>query len=130
MGHCIDVYLIHKSELREGKIDNIISDKDIDGIKWTEMKEGMLATTHIPKIREFGKGKTIAKISTDYFGGPGHQTAKLFVDNKKVYDESSEYQYCNPINDVLKRIGISRKDGNDEFDTIGLGSYRSNSDFK
>lgn len=131
MGHCIDVYLIRKSELRKEKIDNIISDEDMNKIKWTEMKEGILATTHIPNIREFGKDKTIAKISTDYFGGHGYQSAKLFINNEKVYDESDEQNWkLKPINDVLSKMGITPKDGMDEFDTIGLGSYRSNSHFK
>lgn len=131
MGHCIDVYLIRKSELRKEKIDNIISDEDMNKIKWTEMKEGILATTYIPNIREFGKDKTIAKVSTDYFGGSGNQAAKLFINNKKVYDESDELDWkLAPINSVLSQMGISRKDGMDEFDTIGLGSYRSNSDFE
>ncbi len=134
MGHCIDVYLINKSELRNGKIDSVISVNDIAGdnnIIWTELKEGILATPYIKNVREWGKGKTIAKISTDYFGGPGHQTAKLFIDNNKVYDASDEFEYKEaPINGVLKMIGVIAKPGSDEFDTIGLSRYRSNNDFK
>lgn len=131
MGHCISVYLMNKSELRDDKINTVLSkSKTHQDIKWTELKEGILATTHIPNIRDYGKDKTIASISTDYFGGPGHQSAKLFINNKKEYDKSSEYNYCNPINDVLKVMGVIKKLGNDEFDTIGLGNYRSNSDFE
>lgn len=125
MSHCISVYLINKSEVRNDKIESIIDDKSTK-IKWTELDENILATTYIPNIREYGKDKTIAKITTDYFGGFGEQTAKLFINNKRVYDgyESS------PINDVLKKMGVTRKAGMDEFDTIGLGKYRSNSDFE
>lgn len=133
MGHCINVYLMNKSEFRDEKISNIldISDSSNQNIKWTELKEGLVATTHIPNVRAFGKNKTIAKISTDYFGGSGHQEAKLFVDNKKEYDKSSEYDFnINPINDVLKMLGVSKKDGLDEFDTIGLSNFRSNEYFK
>jgi hypothetical protein len=130
MGHCISVYLIRKSELRDDKLSSILDDKNQIKVIWTELKEGILATPFIPDIKEFGKDKTISKISTDYFGGPGYQEANLYVNNKKEYDKSSESDYkLNPINDVLKLMGIIKKEGMDEFDTIGLGKYRSNRDF-
>jgi hypothetical protein len=128
--HCISIYLVRKSDLRDEKIDNILEDKSESKICWTEMNSDTLATTHIPNIKIFGKEKTIAKISTDYFGGSGSQTAKLFVDNKIEYEGDNEFVYdMSPINDVLKKMGIVRKDGMDEFDTIGLGNYRTNEDF-
>jgi len=121
---------MNKSELRDDKINSVLEDKNPNKIKWVELNENILATTHIPNVREYGKDKTIAKISTDYFGGSGHQEAKLFINNKKEYDKSSEFDWSiNPINDVLKSMGVVRKDGMDEFDTIGLSSYRTNSDF-
>jgi len=130
MGHCISVYLIKKEDLRDEKLSEVLDGKKQTKIVWTELKEGILATPFIPDIREFGKDKTISKISTDYFGGPGYQEAKLFVNNKKEYDKSSESDYkLNPINDILKLMGIIKKEGMDEFDTIGLGKYRSNRDF-
>jgi hypothetical protein len=130
MGHCISVYLIKKEDLRDEKLSEVLDGKKQTKIVWTELEEGILATPFIPDIREFGKDKTTALISTDYFGGPGYQEAKLFVNNKKVYDKSSESDYkLNPINDILKLMGIIKKEGMDEFDTIGLGKYRSNRDF-
>lgn len=130
MGHCISIYVVNKSELREDKINRVLSNESKSEIIWTELKENLLATTYIPNIREFGKDKTIGVISTDYFGGAGHQEAKLFVNNKKEYDESSEINYSvRPINDVLKMIGVVKKDRQDEFDTIGLSNFRSNRDF-
>ena len=131
MGHCVSVYLINKSELRNDKIDSVIGNKIIpDDIIWTELESGILATTYIPDVREYGKGKTIAKIETDYFGGAGEQSAKLFIDNKKVYDKDSGSSWKEePINIVLRMMGIVAKSGMDEFDTIGLGSYRHNGDF-
>jgi hypothetical protein len=112
------------------KIDNILEDKFENQIVWTEMGCDILATTHITNIKIFGKGKMIAKISTDYFGGFGSQRAKLFVNNKIEYEADDEYDYSlRPINEVLKKMGIVRKDGMDEFDTIGLGNYRTNEDF-
>ena len=101
---------MNKSDIRDEKISNILDNSSSQDIKWTELKEGIVATTHIPNVRAFGKNKTIAKISTDYFGGSGHQEAKLFVNNKKEYDESSEHDYMiNPINDVLQMLGVSKK---------------------
>ena len=123
---------MNKSELRNEKINSVLENKEkSEEIKWAELPEGILATTHIPNVREFGKDKTIAKISTDYFGGNGHQEAKLFVNNKKEYDKSSEFDWTErPINTVLKMMGVSKKDQKDEFDTINLSNYRSNEDFK
>jgi len=130
MGHCISVFILRKEELRDSKLETILEDKTQNQIKFTELDGGVLATTNIPNIKEFGKDKTIARIETDYFGGPGHQSAKLFVNNKRVYNESDEFNFgVNPINDVLKLMNVECKPGMDGFDTIGLGKYRSNSDF-
>jgi hypothetical protein len=131
MGHCISIYVINKSELRDDKINKVLSDKNTkQEIVWTELKEGILATTYIPNIREFGKDKTVGVLSTDYFGGAGHQEAKLFVNNKKEYDKSSEFDWSErPINSVLKMIGVVSEIGMDEFDTINLSNFRSNGDF-
>ena len=131
MGHCISIYVIKKSELRDDKINKVLSDKNTNQeIVWTELKEGILATTYITNIREFGKDKTVGVLSTDYFGGSGHQEGKLFVNNKKEYEGSSEFNWSErPINTILMKMGISKKDGQDEFDTIGLSNFRSNQDF-
>jgi hypothetical protein len=54
----------------------------------------------------------------------------VYVNNKKTYDKSSEQDWSsNPINDILKEMGVCVVDGQDEFDTIGLGKYRTNIDF-
>lgn len=129
--HCISVYLINKKELRSDKIDTLFEGKS-NTIKFIELGAGILATTKIPNIREFGKDKTIAKIETDYFGGSGSQSAKLFVNGKKIYDKSDEQDWsARPINQVLKQLGVQiDKNYHDEFDTVGLGKYRTNEDFK
>jgi hypothetical protein len=129
MSHCISVFLIKKEELRDSKLETLLENKNQNGIKFTELNCGILATTHIPNLKEFGKDKTIAKIETDYFGGAGWQSAKLFVNNKKVYD-GYDSPHTQPINDLLCMMGVVRNTGYDEFDTIGLGKYRSNQDFK
>ena len=130
MGHCISIYVIKKYELREDKINKVLNDEIKSEIVWTELDENLLATTYIPNIRDFGKDKTVGVISTDYFGGSGHQEGKIFVNNKKEYEGSSEFNWSErPINTVLMKMGISKKDGQDEFDTIGLSNFRSNGDF-
>jgi hypothetical protein len=127
--HSISVYLIRKEEIRGEKIDFVLEGSS-SHIKWVELDSNILATTRIPNIRDFGQDKTIAKIETDYFSGSGYQSAKLFVNSKKVYDKSDEQDWSiKPINDVLKQMGIVSKQGMDEFDTVGLGRYRKNEDF-
>jgi hypothetical protein len=130
MGNCISIYVIKKYELREDKINKVLNDEIKSEIVWTELDENLLATTYIPNIRDFGKDKTVGVLSTDYFGGSGHQEGKLFVNNKKEYEASSEFNWrSTPINDVLEMLGISKKEGLDEFDTVGLSNFRSNGDF-
>ena len=76
MGHCISVYLLKKEDVRNEKLDVILEDKSI-GIKLTDLGEGIFATVDIPNFNEFTKGKNIAHITTDYFGGSGNQSATL-----------------------------------------------------
>jgi hypothetical protein len=131
--HSISVFLINKKELRNEKIDSLNGDNVLGEVKFTEMNEDILATTSLKgiDIKEFIKDKTIAEIETDYFGGMGHQSATLKVNGKVVYSESNEFSWDKtPINDVLKMMGVIRKKGMDEFDTIELGKYRSNECFK
>lgn len=131
MGHCISVFIIRKSDLRDEKIESIINDSKYTDIKWVELNCGLLATTKIPNIREFGVDKTIAYISTDYFGGSGNQSAKVFMNNKKILDQDDEFDWrAKPINSALKLLGVERISGYDEFDTVGLGNFRSNEDFR
>jgi hypothetical protein len=130
MGHCISIYVIKKSELREDKINKVLNDEIKSEIIWTELEENLLATTYIPNIRDFGKDKTVGVLSTDYFGGAGHQEGKLFINNKKEYEGSSEFNWSErPINTILMKMDISKKEGLDEFDTVGLSNFRSNEDF-
>jgi hypothetical protein len=44
MGHCISIYVVNKSELRDDKINKVLSDKNTNQeIVWTELKENLLA---------------------------------------------------------------------------------------
>jgi hypothetical protein len=133
MGHSISVYLINKNQLRVDKIEEILDTKKSQNINWVELGEGILATTRIPNVREFGKDKTIVKVETDYFGGGGFQSAQLWENSKRKVFYSDEgaigIYHKEPINEVLRMIGVKKKSGMDEFDTIGLGKRRSNNDF-
>jgi hypothetical protein len=133
MGHSISVYLINKNQLRVDKIEEILDTKKSKNIKWVELGEGILATTRIPNVREFGKDKIITKVETDYFGGDGFQSAQLWENSKRKVFYSDEgaigIYHTEPINEVLRMIGVKKKSGMDEFDTIGLGKRRSNNDF-
>lgn len=129
MSHSISIF--KKSDLRTDKIDSVIENqKNKSSIKWTELNCNLLATPFIPNLKEFGKDKTIVKITTDYFGGYGNQTAKVFIDNKKVLDQDDEFDWSlKPINSALKMLGVNKSESMDEFDTVGLSKYRSNNDF-
>jgi hypothetical protein len=79
-------------------------------------------------------------ISTDYFGGFGEQTCYYgsFFDEKvnKIADwRGDEFNpdYYGEINRGLRALGVTRCENSkgenlDEFDTVGLGKYRSNED--
>jgi hypothetical protein len=135
--HAISVYLLKVEDLRDDKLNSLLENKETSfkikngEINWTILGEGIVATTKIPKSKEWQSGKLICKIETDYFGGFGDQSAKLYRDNNILIDEDTRTdQTTNPINQALKMMGVKAKPGMDEFDTVGLGRYRTNEDFK
>lgn len=67
---------------------------------------------------------TFALVETDYFGGCGTQSATLVIDGKITEVASKD----SPINEALRKIGVVCKNNLDEFDTIGLGYYRTEND--
>lgn len=96
-----------------------------------------------PKVRQTIKDLSIhgkcAYVETEYFGGIGVQIAETWenglriegplisydgVNNKTEYEDVTIVDY--PINQALKHIGVAAQEGKDEFDTLGLGRYRSN----
>jgi len=64
-----------------------------------------------------------AIIQTDYFGGVGNQYANVFTGT------TNTGRHISTINQALKHLGVSAKDGLDEFDTVGLGKIRSQPDY-
>lgn len=61
-----------------------------------------------------------AIIMTEYFGGIGEQYASVYRENQLIMPETE-----GGINKALKLIGVVKKNGKDEFDTIQLNKYRS-----
>jgi len=80
-----------------------------------------------------------AYIETDYFGGLGTQISEAWFKGERIIGPLISFDGIeNPkvpsgavlvedsINATLKTIGVYRHEGKDEFDSIRLGSYRSN----
>lgn len=75
------------------------------------------------------KGGGLAYVETEYFGGTGVQAATAFIDGHEVVSPQSA-KGAGPINQALRRIGVTRTDANDEFDAIGLGERRTMTDYE
>lgn len=75
------------------------------------------------------KGGGLAYVETEYFGGTGGQAATAFIDGREVLAPQSG-KGIGPINQALRRIGVTRTDANDEFDAIGLGERRRMDDYE
>lgn len=70
----------------------------------------------------------IAFVETDYSGGRGAQAATACVDGKIVASKERQGEgegEARPINHALRAIGVARAPGEDEFDTVCLGRFRS-----
>jgi len=66
---------------------------------------------------------SIAWVETDYFGGAGEQSAITWINGKK---HRYRPQQGRPIDDAMNALGVVCEGDNDEFDTLGLGKYRTN----
>jgi hypothetical protein len=131
MGHNIAIHLMKKDQLRNDKLENILEEKSDNIIKYVELGGGVIAVTDYGGDEdELLRNKTVVFVSTSYFGGIGEQSAEIYENGIKTFEQDSEIDYSlNPINTALEKIGVVRKDGMDEFDTVGLGNYRSNKSF-
>lgn len=63
------------------------------------------------------RGTMIARIGADFFGGLGGHACTLWVDGRP--------EAISDINLVLARFGVAPAPGQDAFDAVGLGRYRS-----
>ena len=70
-------------------------------------------------------------LATFIHGGTGGQDAIVWRDGQVVLcigddDEAMSAWPNSPISRALRQIGVTAKAGQDEFDAIGLGRFRSN----
>jgi hypothetical protein len=75
-------------------------------------------------------GGGLAYIETEYFGGTGGQSAVAYADGKEAFAPERSQGAAGPINFALRAIGVTKADGKDEFDTIGLGERRTMEDYE
>lgn len=59
-----------------------------------------------------------AIVMTDYFGGVGSQSAAVYTGERRTTGDDAS------INDALVALGVVRREGMDEFDTVQLGNHR------
>lgn len=94
----------------------------------------MLTTTDLELAARASRAGPLAYVETDYFGGEGGQAAILWRGGERVLGPAAiraESEHARPrqfwpINAALRGFGIAAAPGLDEFDTLGLGEYRSN----
>lgn len=109
-------------DVRDSKIDSILTNSENSPLKYKELNGGIVV------LQDFDKtdlNLMFAKIKTDYFGGTGEQSSKLYLNGKLIF-KSKNY---NAINEALRLMGVVSKDKMDEFDTVGLGEFRTNESF-
>jgi hypothetical protein len=75
------------------------------------------------------EGGALAYVETEYFGGTGGQSAMAFADGRAKM-EPARAQWAGPINQALRRIGVTPEGESDAFDTIGLGERRQMADYE
>lgn len=78
---------------------------------------------------EISLSTPVAFVTTCYFGGDGGQDALVWQRGALIFSPSSS-PYADswpnsPISRALRLLGVAAVVGKDEFDTIGLGNYRS-----
>lgn len=120
--HCISVWIVNDDIVRDFNLKKILGESNVQ-IKWTKLN-GCWATPDDlnPYLKDINKALWI---ETDYFGGAGEQSATLYE-----YGKPCTYtEYAYPIDRGLSFLGIVSDHDLDEFDTIGLGNYRTNGDF-
>lgn len=133
--HFVNLILIRKSELRNSKISSIIDGGDFPNldIPYLVLPQDIIAFPTLEKAdvcKNFGSGVTFMAISTDYFGGPGNQSASL--NETIIYDNNFHYKTLKTshvINKILYKYGVICENGQDEFDSINLGRYRTNEEY-
>lgn len=81
-----------------------------------------LTTSVFHFLQDYSVNSQLVYIETDYFGGYGTQAGVLFENGKMINSPVCE---AGIINKLLESIGVLKYRGKDEFDSLGLGRYRS-----
>lgn len=78
--------------------------------------------------KEVSRSNSVAYVRTYYFGGFGSQDAVVWENEKLVFgpanDSYNDGWPNSAISQALRKLGVQAKEGEDEFDTAGLGRYR------
>lgn len=103
-------------QAKRGNVDGTLAAAGSPGIFPTEgvIRAVACELTGLPMPR-------FAVIMTDYFGGVGEQWGIAFEGERALTSVGT-------VNAALRELGVARAGGLDEWDTIGLGSYRSQPD--
>ena len=73
---------------------------------------------------DLSENGSVAYIETEYFGGLGDQAAIAWREGRVVL--SANRADIGPINAALRVLGAAAQGQLDEFESVGLGRYRSN----
>ncbi|MEQ8210194.1 MAG: hypothetical protein RH917_10215 [Lacipirellulaceae bacterium] len=84
----------------------------------------ILDNSLVHHIAEFAATDEYAIIETDCFGGVGDQIAAVYRSGQESPLWASERVSAGAINHALRMIGVKKRFGKDEFNTLGLGNYR------
>lgn len=114
MGHCISAIIF--------KQEDVVAD-----FKYCKLNNGLgmlpeEEENEIAKMSQRIGNRPFITVFTDYFGGVGEQGSTFYKDS------DSEGQELSSINEGLRMLSVEKGTNMDEFDTVGLGSYRSNHD--
>lgn len=94
-----------------------------------------LSAALIETLLELSHKAPLAYIETEYHGGTGRQGATAYAEGVCLMAPESTgvgslaRSLDGPISEALRRLGVVRRPGErDEFETVGLGRFRSNDD--
>lgn len=107
--HCINIYIAKKQDLIFPIVVETI-DLECECVAFKE-----IPTNHLKE------GSKFIYVETDYFGGSGEQNCVTYQGDHQIDDNLK-------INQGLKFLGIIKTENCDEFDSVGLGNFRSNED--
>ncbi|MCF6406742.1 hypothetical protein L3C95_27845 [Chitinophaga filiformis] len=114
-----DISLIPLTEDLFDQINELDTAESIRGFEY-------LTDTIELSILRIIKGKPLAYVEVEYFGGEGGQTGIIWKDGKR----NAELTYGQDVvNIVLRSFGVIAERNKDEFDTLGFGRHRNTQDW-